>query len=48
MSLIMMLIGVLAAFCIGTEKPEHVNYSLAIITAVSFLAAALIEIFSKS
>lgn len=41
----LMLIGILAAFSVDQAKPEHVNYSLAIIVATSFLAAALIEIF---
>ncbi|WBX38992.1 hypothetical protein [Acinetobacter schindleri] len=40
----LMLIGIITAFSVNKEKPAHVNYSLAVITAASFLAAALTSI----
>lgn len=44
MSFWMMILGIMAAISIDSEKPAHTNYSLVVLTAICFSCAAYIEV----
>jgi len=44
MSFWMMILGIVAAISIDSEKPAHTNYSLVALTAICFSCSAYIEV----